>query len=71
MSKRIWTMPRWMERYRESIVNTGGLSIEDIMTRDPREANVVINAPVALICVAVQSQIALLERLKHDGRLPR
>jgi hypothetical protein len=65
-----WKMPKWMERYRDSFVNTGGNTIEDLMNRDPKEANVVINAPVALLCVAVKSQVSLLHVLHKKGLLP-
>lgn len=64
-----WTMPPWMEPYRDKIGDTGGNSIEDVMNRDPNEANVIINAPVALICVAVKSQVSLLNRLYREGLL--
>lgn len=63
-----WVMPEWMEKYREFFINTGGNSVEDLMNRDPREANVVINAPVALMCVSVESQYFLLMRL-HEADL--
>lgn len=59
-----------MEPYRGFIVNTGGNTVEDLMNRDPKEANVVINAPVALLCTAVESQVALLTALRNAGELP-
>lgn len=69
MTKRTWTMPPWMEPYRDLIVNTGDNNIEDLMTRNPSEANIVINAPLALICIAVESQVALLNHLYKKGML--
>lgn len=60
-----WKMPDWMEQFRDLIGNTGGNLIEDLMVdRTP----VSINAPRALMVLAVASQIELLERL-HAGRL--
>lgn len=59
--KKQWVMPKWMEPYRSSINNTGGNSIEDVMNRE--DVTVFNNAPMAMICVAVKSQVALLERL--------
>ena len=65
-------MPKALEPYRELICNTGGLSIEELMerTRDP-DCNVVINAPLALVCQSVESQMILLVRLHNDGLLAR
>lgn len=65
-----WTMPPWMEPFRDMIVNTGGNSIEDLKERSKRpDTNVVINAPLALICTAVDSQVALLAILHRGGWL--
>jgi len=64
MSKE-WKMPEWMERYQEHITNTGGNPIEELMNDDGTNSNVFNNAPRALICVAVKSQVALLEILHH------
>lgn len=59
-----WTMPEWMEPFRESIVNTGGNSVEDLMND---RSNVVINAPLAMLAVAVHSQVTLLTVLRKKG----
>lgn len=67
MKKEVWKMPPWMEKYREFFGNTGGNTVEDLMNRDPREANIFINAPVALICVAVENQVGILMRLYDKG----
>lgn len=64
-----WTMPRWMEPYRAKITNTGGNSVEDLMNDDGTNSNVFNNAPRALICVAVKSQVAMLEVLHKAGHL--
>lgn len=67
--RRVWTMPDWMRPYEDLFINTGGNTVEDLMNRHPSDANVVINAPLALICVAVESQVALLEELRNRGLL--
>lgn len=66
-----WTMPGWMEPYRAAIVNTGGNPVEELMNDDGRNSNLVNNGPRALICVAVKSQVTLLETLHKNGYLPR
>lgn len=60
-------MPGWMEPYRELIHNTGGNSVEKLM--NDHATTVQVNAPLALICVAVQSQVSLLCTLAKEGRL--
>lgn len=69
MSERNWKMPAWMEPYRGLFNNTGGNTVENLMNRDPAEANVVINAPVALLCTAVEAQVSLLVDLRRKGKL--
>lgn len=64
-----WTMPEWMEPYRSLFCNTGGNTVEDLMNRDPKEANVIINAPVALLCVSVEVQVNMLNALHNKGML--
>lgn len=64
-----WKMPTWMEAYRKSILNTGGNPVEDLMNDDGTNSNVFNNAPRALICCAVKSQVALLESLHESGSL--
>ena len=56
-------MPEWMKRYASLIVNTGGNNIEDLVNDDGTNSNVFNNAPRALICAAVKSQVTLLELL--------
>jgi len=58
-----------MHKYKKLICNTGGNEIEDIMNNDGTNSNVFNNAPMALICVAVKSQVALLEQLNKKGLL--
>jgi len=62
-----WTMPKWMEPYRKFINNTGGNSVEDLMNN--HRDTVFNNAPLAILCVAVKSEVALLETLHKEGKL--
>lgn len=64
-----WTMPKWMEPFREEIRDHGGNSIEELVNDDGTNSNIMVNAPRALICVAVKSQVSLLERLHGKGML--
>jgi hypothetical protein len=65
--KPAWKMPDWMEPYRGSFANTGGNSIEELMNdRTTDGGNNIIRS--ALI-IAVESQVILLNRLHHEGRL--
>ena len=61
-----WTYPRWLIPYARYI-NTSGHQLEDIMNDDGKTSNTDINAPMALICVSVKSQVGLLIRLYHEG----
>jgi hypothetical protein len=63
-----WTMPTWMEPFRDLIQNTGGNYVEDLV--NDRESNSFSNAIRAALCVAVKSQVALLT-LAHDSGLLR
>ena len=65
---RKWKMPAWMEKYRICIVNTGGNPVEELMNDDGINSNLQNNAVRALLCVAVKSQISLLEQL-HNLKL--
>lgn len=62
-----WSMPVWMEPYRDMIVNTGGNSIEDLMN-DRTDSRV--NLPLVILSAAVRSQVLLLQIL-HERRLLR
>lgn len=66
---KIWKMPDWMKKYEDLIVNTGGNSIEELMNDDGTNSNVFNNAPRALICCAVKSQVSLLEGLHKNKEL--
>lgn len=62
-----WKLPEWAEPYRQHIGNTGGNSIEDLLT--DRSTNVQTNAILAAIIVAVESQVAMLYALHRAGLL--
>jgi len=64
MKKPKWEMPFWMAKYRHLINNTGGNSIEDLM--NDNTTTVFSNAPRAIICCCVNSQITLLTKLKNN-----
>ena len=49
--------------------NTGGNTIEELMNTTGKQANVFINAPLAMICVAVKSEVSLLTTLHEAGCL--
>lgn len=63
---RKWKMPKWMEPFRESICNTGGNSVEDMMNgcADP-----LINLPLSTLQACVKSQVALLYALHEKEAL--
>jgi hypothetical protein len=61
-----WTMPAWMERYRDLIGETGGNKIETLVNG---KTIVQVNAPLAMIEVAVSAQVHLLDRLRKAGLL--
>jgi hypothetical protein len=62
-----FTMPGWMEKYRELFVNTGGNSIEELM--NDVGCGIHTNSIRAALCIAVESQVLLLRRLKKAGLL--
>ena len=67
----VWRVPGWLRPYLPLLKNTGG-TFDDptaAMNCDGRNCNVVINAPRALLCIAVQSQVKLLEDLHARGLL--
>ena len=62
-----WTMPDWMEKYRPLFCNTGGNPVEHLLNN--RSADILTNAPLAMLCVAVKSQVILLASLREAGHL--
>ena len=55
-----WTMPEWMQPYRDDF-------IEELM--NDTDSNMFNNAIRAALCIAVKSQVSLLEKLHAEGRL--
>lgn len=62
--KQKWVMPEWMKPLQHYFANTGGNEIEDLMNRD---VDARANLPVAMIQVAVESQVIMLNRLRGAG----
>lgn len=65
MDNKNWTMPKWMEKYRGLIFNTGGNPIEDLM--NDHETNIFNNSVRAMLCISVKGQIDILESLHSKG----
>jgi hypothetical protein len=63
---RKWKMPKWMEKYRSLIQNTGGNDIESMQNGN---ANPQINLPLSTLQACVKSQVSLLYVLKEKGLL--
>lgn len=63
-----WKMPKWMERYRELIGNTGGNSVEELMNNTTVTADT--NLVLSVLCISVKSQVNLLERMYAKGLIP-
>jgi hypothetical protein len=61
-----WTMPEWMEPYRELIGNTGGNPIEELYNDRTTAQQNLIRAALAL---SVRDQVNLLYRLQRQGFL--
>lgn len=66
-TRKKWTMPEWMEPYRELFCNTGGNPIEDLM--NDHDCNIFNNSVRVILIGAVDGQIGLLTRLKDRGML--
>lgn len=62
-----WVMPAWMAPFRDAICNTGGNSVEELM--NDHESNPFTNHIRAALCVAVKSQVSLLNELHRRGKL--
>lgn len=63
----LWTMPDWMEKYRDDISNTGGNKVEDLMNDNHTSA--AINYIRAALIMCVISQVSLLQTLHKKGLL--
>ena len=67
MSRDKWTMPEWMESYRQFIGETGGNKVEELMNDHHTTAQTNIIRAGLIVCV--NAQIALLHRLHRAGLL--
>lgn len=68
MNATIWTMPEWMEPYRQYLDPLcAGNTVEQLMNE--ASCTVQINAKRTLICIGVAAGVALLEALNEDGHL--
>ena len=67
MKRKKWKMPAWMEPYRELFTNTGGNEIEELV--NDTDSNMLNNSVRAALCIAVISQVGLLERLHAQGKV--
>lgn len=65
MDKRKWVTPEWMESFREHM--SYGRRIEELMSSPV--ATIDVNAPLALIQIEMEAQVALLCRLREKGLL--
>jgi hypothetical protein len=61
-----WTMPKWMEPYRECIRNTGGNTVEQLMNGNDRPD---VNLPLSTLQACVKSQVSLLLQLRDAGHI--
>lgn len=66
-TKQKWSMPPWMEKYRPFLDDP--TRVEEFLSCDGVNCNVIVNAPRALLCQSMNSQVSLLERLKKGGML--
>lgn len=62
-----WTMPEWMEPYRDLFQNTGGNSVENLMRDTTTTA--FNNAIRSTLIISVSAQVDLLHRLRSRGML--
>lgn len=63
----LWTMPAWMEPYRELIGNTSGNPVEELMNDFGTRAESNLIRAVLIECV--RAQVALLYQLRKAGHL--
>lgn len=62
-----FVLPEWMKQYTPLFTNTGGWDVEELMRT---QVNARTNLPVAMLQVAVESQIILLAGLNANDKLP-
>lgn len=63
--KEDWIMPEWMQPFREHFTNTGGNTVEELMSW---KGTMQTNMPMALLQCCMVAQVGLLMRL-HDQKL--
>ena len=69
-SKPRWTAPAWLAPYVAHLTNTGvWITPDHAMNCPGNDCNLEVNAPRALLCTAVHSQVSLLLRLHAAGLL--
>ncbi|RNB59546.1 hypothetical protein EDM57_04915 [Brevibacillus gelatini] len=60
-----WAMPEWMEQFCGTYLYEKN-EVERLMNT---KTNVLVNAPLSLECVSMESKVRLLEKLYKDGLL--
>jgi hypothetical protein len=63
----LWAMPTWMEPYRKHITNTGGNSIEELMSLSNEDKKT--NEVLAYLSFMVEAQVGLLVNMHNAGEL--
>lgn len=66
MKTKKWKFPKWLEKYLPMLGASTKERVEGYMNCDSKDCNIVVNAPRALVCCQVQTQVNLLIRL-HDN----
>lgn len=73
MNKKDWVpyvLPAELEPYRKLIYNTGGNTIEDLMSRYHNDKNIAAtNLIVFTMAASIEAQIFLLLQLRKEGLL--
>lgn len=64
-----YVLPAWMEPYRTLFQNTGGNTIEDLMTDNDPTNNGANNVVRAALIASVEAQLTLLWRMRQRGML--
>lgn len=64
-----WTMPAWMEPYRESFDNTGGNTVEGLINALSERGLYRSNQVLWTLAITAESQVKLLYKLHADGKL--
>lgn len=62
-----WKTPKWMHVFALLISDFRG--VEEAMNCDGRNCNVETNAPKAIMCAMLRSEVVMLMRLYNEGLL--